>query len=72
MKKSICMLIVISCLLLTGCGEKQCVKWETTTSTTDKLDCSDLNGSSKYNCEFINEQRAKKDKTTQECVAWEE
>ena len=69
MKKVFYMLIVISCLLLTGCG-KECVKWETTT-IDERKDCSvyPANSNAKYTCEMINEK--KEVKTVQECVAWE-
>lgn len=68
MKKIMLSSIIVICLILTGCDEKECVKWKTT--TTGGKDCSTIDAGKnpeqyKY-CKMFQEKQT----TTQECIEW--
>lgn len=67
MKKILMLGILFCCsIALTGCGEKQCSKWETKSNGVVQ-DCSKISGQyEKLYCE----QKNAKIKTTEECVEW--
>lgn len=58
--------LIFGCLLLTGCGGKECAKWETYDGT--KSDCYGTSGADYYKC--IKDNVGKDGKITQECVEW--
>lgn len=65
MKKIMISSIIVICLILTGCDEKECVKWKTT--TTGGKDCSNIDGYyQKMYCEMFESKQT----STQECVEW--
>ncbi len=59
-------ILVIFCFLLTGCGNKECARWETRDET--KEDCSRYTGSAYTSCTYRN--IGKDGKVHQECVEW--
>ncbi len=62
----LCFIAVIFCFLLTGCGNKECARWETRDET--KEDCSQYTGTQNVLCNARNQN--KDGKVHQECVEW--
>lgn len=59
-------IIVLTLILVAGCGNKECAKWVTKKNGTTR-DCSNIDGYyEKLHCELKNESAS----TTQECVEW--
>ena len=66
-KKYIIGVLILFCIVLTGCSsEKQCTKWVTKSNGTIQ-DCSKMSGYEKTYCELKNQEVS----STQECVKWD-